>query len=293
LETGENMIGKIFTMLTETNIHVGGGRSASAVDLPFFRETITDYPAIPSSSLKGALRSAGRDLLNEKIKKDDLDLIFGKSDSIGSLSISDARLLLLPVRSLTTNYKWITCNYVLERFIRDILRTLNKELWKSAKELFDSFQQLDVEEGKFLGNTKENICFLEELEFSKMENSSIDQNLINLIMEYIPLSGKIGMTSRFENQFVILHDNDFKWFANYGLNVVTRNVLEVDTKMSKNIWYEESIPTDTLFYSVLLSENKKTNDKFAEIVKDNYIQIGGNESIGQGWVNVKIFGDEK
>ena len=43
-------------MIAETSIHPGSGRSSGFVDLPVARESITQYPVIVGSSLKGALR---------------------------------------------------------------------------------------------------------------------------------------------------------------------------------------------------------------------------------------------
>jgi CRISPR-associated protein Cmr4 len=96
------------------------------VDLPVAREAATDYPVVPGSSLKGALlgfarqqSSNGQERMTEQVRH----RIFGKSDNAGGLLVSDARLLLLPVRSLSSAYKWITCPHLLERFDRDQQRT--------------------------------------------------------------------------------------------------------------------------------------------------------------------------
>ena len=46
----------IMGMLAETFLHPGSGQTANAIDLPVAREKTTNYPVIPGSSLKGALR---------------------------------------------------------------------------------------------------------------------------------------------------------------------------------------------------------------------------------------------
>ena len=46
----------ILGMLAETPVHPGAGRSTGFVDLPVARESITEYPVIVGSSLKGALK---------------------------------------------------------------------------------------------------------------------------------------------------------------------------------------------------------------------------------------------
>ncbi|MBH8605867.1 type III-B CRISPR module RAMP protein Cmr4 [Thermoactinomyces sp. CICC 10522] len=96
------MKGYMLGMLAETPIHPGAGQVYSVIDLPVARERTTHYPMIPGSSLKGALR----DKLEEEMTGQDhrLKQLFGKQDQAGAFSVTDARLLLLPVRSLTGHY---------------------------------------------------------------------------------------------------------------------------------------------------------------------------------------------
>ena len=97
------MKAKIVGLLAETPIHPGSGQDTGFVDLPVARESATDYPVIVGSSLKGALRDRAR---QENL--DDIEKIFGKHDNAGQLLVGDARLLLLPIRSLTRSYCWVT-----------------------------------------------------------------------------------------------------------------------------------------------------------------------------------------
>ena len=110
----------VIGLLAETSIHPGTGRSTGVVDLPVAREAATDYPFIAGSSLKGALRDQARQHTNnnENFEKE----IFGAPDEAGALLVSDARLLLLPVRSLTGAYRWVTCPLLIERYQRDLKR---------------------------------------------------------------------------------------------------------------------------------------------------------------------------
>ena len=107
-------------LLAETSVHSGSGRSLGVIDLPVSREAITDYPVIPSSSLKGALRDKARQRAFEN-----LDIMFGSPDSAGNLLASDCRLLLLPIRSLTGAMKWACCPYLIERFRRPTARGID------------------------------------------------------------------------------------------------------------------------------------------------------------------------
>ena len=48
-----------------------------------------------------------------------------------------------------------------------------------------------------------------------------------------------SVQERLTDQLVIVADNEFKYFARYGLPVNARNVLNDNTKISQNLWYEK------------------------------------------------------
>ena len=94
-------------LLAETSIHAGAGQSVGAIDLPIMREAHSDWPCIHGSAVKGALRARAEDRA-----LDNVHLIFGPdtnnaSDHAGALTVGDARLVLLPVRSLTGHFQWV------------------------------------------------------------------------------------------------------------------------------------------------------------------------------------------
>ena len=98
-------------------LHAGTGQSVGAIDLPIARERPTGIPLVPGSSVKGALRARCED---EPLRV----TIFGPesanaSDHAGAVQFSDARLLLLPVRSISGTFAWVTSPYLLQRFARD------------------------------------------------------------------------------------------------------------------------------------------------------------------------------
>ncbi|WP_425263951.1 hypothetical protein [Thermoflavimicrobium dichotomicum] len=72
----------------------------------------------------------------------------------------------------------------------------------------------------------------------------------------------------------------------------TRNFLDRKNKQSANLWTEESLPPDTLLYALLIQRPGKNTDDLSQLLKhlqhDPYIQIGGNETVGQGWMITSI-----
>lgn len=264
-------------LLAETFIHPGAGATEGAIDLPVAREGATDYPFIAGSSLKGALLDKAEQANRAdptqwaEQRRDDL---FGNQKGAGKLLISDARLLALPVRSLTGSYKWATCRYVLERLHRDRQRcsggpptfTLPSTIAKKTV-LAASTGPLRLEERTFAVDT------------------APDKTIFEVVKSFISHAEVAG---RVNDYLIIMNDDDFAWFARFGLAVQARNVLR-DNKTSKNLWYEETLPPDTLMYAMIGERVAGSASQLRDLFQTNsYLQVGGNETVGHGWFAVKV-----
>jgi len=261
----------VIGLLAETFVHPGSGQNEGAIDLPVAREAATDYPFIAGSSLKGSLRDKAEQAW--RVDSDSVTNVFGKQEGAGDVLVSDARLLLLPVRSLSGAYKWATCPHLLERLQRDLVRSGQGTAWESPKP--------DAKKAVASGNGK---LFLEERSFEV--DGSPDSALIEALRPLIPHE---SAQARLADQLIVLSDNDFAWFARYGLAVQARNVLEDETKKSQNLWYEETLPPDTLMYALLSERNGSNALGQVKALFDErlYLQTGGNETVGQGWFAVQ------
>lgn len=283
----------IMGLLAETPLHPGSGQNTGVVDLPVAREAATGYPVIVGSSLKGALRDQAR-LEWPDIEKDErrslnpiVRQIFGDHEGAGAIGVTDARLLLLPVRSLTGHFKWVTCPYLLERLQRD----------GQLAGYRPDFDMPRPEKDQAIVGSGSGPLFLEELSFEAVEaKDAKGVDFSKVVAEIIKplISGPAQHAEtrdRLEKQIAILHDDDFAYFAAYGLQVNARNQLN-DSKTSRSLWYEETLPPDSLFYSLLISRPGK--ERAHEQVKELFsvrphLQVGGNETIGQGWCAVALF----
>jgi len=262
----------VMGLLAETFVHPGIGRNEGAIDLPVAREAATDYPYIPGSSLKGALRDYARER-----KMPGIETCFGEQANAGDLLVSDARLLLLPVRSLTGSYKWITSPLALERLYRDC---------KRAGQGLSFALPSSPEKGNVLGEGEGNI-YLEERMFHF--ECALPEHLADELAGLIHHPETAG---RLAGQLLILNDEDFSWFVRYALAVQARNVLDPETKESNNLWYEETLPPDTLLYCVFGSRTERNGlEELVEQLKSNpWLQAGGNETVGQGWLVAQVKG---
>jgi len=267
---------EILGLMAETSIHPGSGQDAGFVDLPVAREAATDYPVIVGSSFKGALldRARNEDSINEATR----NRVFGKQENAGALIVSDVRLVALPVRSLTSTYKWATCPHLIERLSRD-----RKRAGHNGKPL----EVPRPEAGRYIGAGGGDL-YLEERQFTPAEDLPAD--VLGLLQSLV---ADPSARARLKDQLVILHDDDFAWFARYGLAINARNVLNNETKTSKNLWYEETIPPDSLFYCLLAERGDDALATVKALFREKpYIQVGANETVGQGWFAVRWLGGE-
>lgn len=258
--------------LAETPVHPGSGRGMGVVDLPVAREAATDYPVLVGSSLKGALRDKTETIEEATSTERAADKRFGKPDRAGDLLVSDGRLLLLPVRSLTTSFRWVTCPHLIERYCRDLRRA-----GLTQPEI------PDVKKGKVLASGSDNL-YLEERQFAVAGEP--DRKLTAVVK---PLILHEETQNRIDSTIAVVHDDDFAWFVRYGLPIQARNDLD-ESKKSRNLWYEESLPPDTIMYALVAGRNERAIDALTTLFPsdDPYLQVGGNETVGHGWFAVKV-----
>ncbi len=276
-------------LLAETSIHAGAGQMAGVIDLPIQREAHTAWPVVFGSAVKGALRA-----LADEQKAAWLIPVFGPetmnaSDHAGALLVSDARLLLLPVRSLTSHFKWVTCPALLKRLQADTERLGLKDAAFPVPEVEDANSAL-APEGAANG------LFLEEFRFNLKT-----ADLSAVITALARLMGREDAATALQKQLVLVHDDRFKHLAQFATPVNAHVCIDNQTKTVKTgaLWYEESLPPDTVLYVGLYAqatrvkgETKTAAEVLHHITRDlfarPYLQLGGNETVGMGWCKVTI-----
>jgi len=283
----------IIFMYAETSVHVGGGESVGAIDLAIAREQYTDFPFIPSSGVKGAIRSWWKNNGNNNT-----EIIFGPesdgAEHAGAAIFTDARILLFPVRSLSGVFAWITCPLVLERFNRDLKMAGSDEHLDISKFTPESESQVIVPE-KSENCVDENVV-LEEYTFNHKKKDL--SKIVTFLKKAFPESDEYQYwKDKLDSNLVIMHDDEFRDFAKSSTEVQARIKIESDTKTVKDggLFYQENLPSDTLMYSVVAThqsfkkdDKKDAKDIFDELNELNTksIQIGGNETIGKGIFNL-------
>jgi CRISPR-associated protein Cmr4 len=274
----------------ETSIHAGAGSSVDGVDLPIQRESHSGWPCIFGSSVKGALRAKAEDKMGEKDPS--IASVFGPdsssdkaSEHAGALLVSDARLLLLPVRSLTSHFKWVTCPAILQRLKRDAER-LGIVQPITVPEIKEAFTALTA-------TTEKNDLFLEEYRFTT-ETEDLNE-LIKVLQRLSAIPAE-----DLKQQLVIIHNDQFNYLAKYATSVTPHIAIENDKKVVKKgaLWYEETLPPESILYLALSAHKSRVSDVPAEVILHHitkglftdspYLQLGGNETLGMGWCKVTV-----
>lgn len=298
-------VSKLISLQALTFLHPGTGQNTGVVDLPIQREVHTEFPIYAASGFKGSLRDkAEQKWASTKNAKEKINCLFGADATseeltAGSFSITDARILAFPVRSLQKVFMWVTCPMVLERLTRDC--SISK-----VEGIVDlkTITKITVEKGEALSTSKANLqspLILEELAFD-IDNTEQASNIAKLIKSLT--NNDSGFD---ENRLIILNDDDFKYLVKYATQVSARIKLNEDkttTGKGGNLWYEETLPPETLLYGIALFHKPRNPmeqmnnvhevaNSFQEIISDSFIQIGGNETIGQGWCSIKMMPEQR
>ncbi len=285
-------------LLAQTSIHAGTGQNTGAIDLPIQREGHNGYPCVYGSAMKGALRAHAETAYGQTDDKVILgfgpSMQSGGSDHAGALMISDARLLLLPVRSLTSQFKWVTCPAVLSRFKQDALR-FGIEL--NAFDIPDR----PIPTGEALvSGSEEDSLFLEEYRFQAQKH-----NLSTIIEALTSLMQNDQAKENLKQQLTIVSNDMFSHICQHATPVNAHIAIDSETKVVRPgaLWYEETLPPETLLYvGISANASRKKDDKNEHqntsakhmlanltslFVEKPWLQVGGNETVGMGWCAVK------
>jgi CRISPR-associated protein Cmr4 len=297
---------KLFIYRAISPLHCGAAEGSGGIDLPVARERTTGHPIIPASSLKGVWRDCCKSFWPEK---EEVKIAFGSDPEAGDankkrfyagcLGFTDAQILFLPVRASSGTFAMITCPLQVRRYIE--LRCLSgladrkdggMEIYGPAENTFSPLSK------KHPFSRNGALIFLEdeELEISTVATVTSDKWIASL-----PSGSDIP--ERLRKRTALVSDEVFKWFCRNGLEVVAHNILK-EGKQSDNLWYEEVVPYDSIFFSLVLtspphqSGEERTNDngkylkKLANTIVP-FFQVGGHETTGRGLMEVTLLKNKK
>ncbi|MBD6616401.1 type III-B CRISPR module RAMP protein Cmr4 [Komarekiella sp. 'clone 1'] len=244
-------------------LHTGGTTQEGNL-LGIARESHTNLPYIPSSTIRGKVRST----VTDKDKQYQLfgnDLKDGKQLEQGDIWIGDASILWLPVPSLSHSVVWISCPMLLQRWQR----------LQGSNLTIPTEYSCNFANSKTAVYLKDAIIKADKLRpWDKWE-------------EFIPKSSSTSSI----NRLLVLPDKHYTTLVQMSLWRQVKIKLDEHKSVDGGFRYEEAIPPDTLMYSPwgITSQANGTAEKSSQDFKDllaanQILQIGGQESLGRGFV---------
>jgi CRISPR-associated protein Cmr4 len=254
------MISNLVYLYLIAPLHTGGATQEGNL-LGIARESHTDLPYVPSSTVRGRLRATADADLRPKLFGTDL----ADSDKLeqGDIWIGDASILWLPVPSLSHGVIWISCPMLLQRWAR--LRRVQVEC---------------VEYGTNL-STNQPIYLKDAI--LKPENLKP----LNHWQELLP----VGESTQSVKRVLILPDQHCATLIQMSLWRQVKIKLDEHKTVDGGFRYEEAIPPDTLMFfpwgttSQANGSAQQSSERFTTLLSEHEIlQIGGQESLGRGFV---------
>ena len=283
-----------------TATHPGSGTALDVVDLPVQRERHTRWPTIPGSTLKGVLRAAtksgGTDWEQTAFGPDRSNA----ADHAGAISISDARILAFPVRSLKGVFAWVTCPAVLDRLRRDLkIMGYRNDPFPNQMKINGNSVLCPKDSPLLIASDGKYEMLLEEFDFKQ---TGYDQGVAEWIAENTVAD--VATAERIKSNLAVIGDDQFGHFVRHATEVSARIGLDSETRTVKDgaLFWEEHLPPETLFYAMVTSSNSRRREvrsKAAEILEGlrntlpETLQVGGNATLGKGLCAVRMGAEEE
>jgi CRISPR-associated protein Cmr4 len=258
-------------------IHCGGEGDLGNV-LEIVRETHTNYPYAPGSSLRGTLREAvvnsgsGGQVIADRLFGQELDA--GGTMGVHQAWFGDARLLWVPMRTMSLNgagdaFTWVSCHSLL----RDHALLHRKSAPTFRRE------PVGTRPGDYLvADAKIKVA---EMNQAERTATRLEGNWADV------LEGDVKQT--WERNRIVLPDSDFEVLMEHSLWTQIRNKIQ-EAGSAEVFWTDVCIPRDTILYFPwgykVAKQNAVTAGDHNLLLEtmQGLFQIGGQANVGRGWV---------
>lgn len=248
-------------------LHTGGTTQEGNL-LGIARESHTDLPYIPSSTIRGRMRAETPDDKRTLLWGNTIDDVTGGTDDNlkqGTLWVGDGSILWLPVPSLSHGVVWVSCPLLLQRW---------QLLQGNVAEVPEYSTNLKSGQSVYLKD-------------AILKDANLRQ--WNEWEAFIPKADETNSIKR----VVVLPDRHCATLIQMSLWRQVKVKLDAHKTVDGGFRYEEAIPPDTLMYfpwgEVKTAKSngsaQSTQEEFkALFTKSDVLQIGGQESLGRGFV---------
>jgi CRISPR-associated protein Cmr4 len=272
-----------------TPLHTGASSQAGNM-MGIARETHTELPYLPSSSLRGKIRS-----VLETMHPDDAGILFGErlkdgqQPTEGEVWFADATLLLFPIASYSHQYVWITCPLWLSRWNRWLRDDRLDGLTQNWRDILSKTRE-DGGKSAITSVTGQQI-YLQGARITAEEIESIDPQA-DCWKAFAKIPDGNGILD-LQHKLIIVSDSDCGALVETGLQREVRVALKEDEKTvaGGSFRSEEAIPSETvMFFPWGLKQSK--SESRTDLVRaslestlNDKLQFGGLEGLGRGWTD--------
>ena len=270
------MYADLYIMRFHTNLHAGAmGDGFSIVDKQVQRDPASELPTIHASSLKGALRAFAE---SAQLPRDQVEGIFGQelpkngTPKQGSARFLPAQLLLYPLRTSTRPYLLGTCPSMLNTLLEyAAIGGIEGGIVEAAKRALQNAPKQGTALLLAANGVTVSAMSVETLTVEKGSDASL-----------APLCA---------GPLLLLHDEDMSALCK-ELPILARNCLE--NGLSGNLWYEEVVPRESVFCSLVLGEKREDMQVLRKTLcaPNTYVQIGANATLGYGLCSMQVYARE-
>jgi CRISPR-associated protein Cmr4 len=271
-----------------TPLHTGGSADEGNL-MGIAREVHTEFPYLPSSSLRGRIRAAIEqgELENEAGQLFGRKIKDGNQPTEGEVWFADATLLAFPIASLTHHLVWITCPLWLTRWNRWLkgspltneIQLIQSELATNSKVAVSTFATQD-----FYVQT----ALLKATEISVLPNS---KSQLSALLKLFPKVD--SLLSDVTQKLIIISNENCIALVETGLQREVRVALEENSKTVKGGSFrsEEAIPPEAIMFVPWGIKTESVNTHSArdrlKAIMTQRCQFGGLEGLGRGWVDLQ------
>ncbi|ABM61414.1 type III-B CRISPR module RAMP protein Cmr4 [Halorhodospira halophila] len=284
-------------------VHMGAGTATGVIDNPIQREVHTQHPSFAGSGLKGAIRHGFKALGGNP---DQADQLFGPRQGdlhAGAVSLGDAQLVALPVRTRREGYAYATSPLALARLQRLLHQAGLQPEWTvptlpqgeaaraPAAVTPEGLEALTADGGRL---------HLEVFELAAQAEPGVAA--IGQWLAEHALSKDHGeyFRNKLARDLVILPETELNYFSRNAM--VVEPHVRIDPKTGtadgSGLFYTENLPPESLLAAPVMASGDRSGEReldsaavMAQLhtaLDGNTLQIGGDATTGRGLVTARL-----
>jgi len=289
------MIQRAFLIHALSPLHPGTGQALGHVDLPIARYKATGIPYLPGSSIKGVLRDALEPAEPSGPAFELHRTVFGPdqsknnekaSEHAGAVVFGDARLLLLPVRSLRGTFAYATCPLLLRLAVPDFQSGEANQAIPAIPAIPPTERTALVAAGSAL--LENGYVFFEDIERAASPGGDAVAAWGQFLGELL-FPGEAGVLTQ---RLTIVDDETMTFFWETCTQVDTRVRLNDEGVVQDGaLWSEENLPAETVLVGLAAASKPfRRNVNTTPLALLDFclgqtrsnLQFGGKATIGRG-----------